>query len=174
MYAIRLAQPDEYEAVRAFYHRLIDEMQGSPYLPGWKKDVYPDSAMLRAAMEAQTLYVCEIDHAFAAAMIVNGTANDGYRSVHWGIDAAENEVRIVHALGVMPAYQGRGVSNAMVEAFLSLARKAGCKAARLDVLEGNLPAVKLYTRHGFAYVGTVNMFYVDTGWTNYELYELVL
>ena len=30
------------------------------------------------------------------------------------------------------------------------------------------------TRVGFVYRGTVRMFYEDTGWTNYRLFEYVL
>lgn len=33
------------------------------------------------------------------------------------------------------------------------------------------PAEKLYTGIGFEYLQTVTLFYEDTGWTEYELYE---
>lgn len=45
---------------------------------------------------------------------------------------------------------------------------------RLDVLGGNIPAEKAYTRMGFVYRGTINMFYEDTGWTGYRLFEYVV
>ena len=45
---------------------------------------------------------------------------------------------------------------------------------RLDVLEGNVPAERLYEGFGFRYLATMPMFYEDTGWTNYELYEYPL
>ena len=47
-------------------------------------------------------------------------------------------------------------------------------AIRLDVLGGNIPAEKAYTRMGFVYRGTINMFYEDTGWTGYRLFEYVV
>ncbi len=53
-------------------------------------------------------------------------------------------------------------------------RSEGMKAIRLDVLKGNLPAEKLYSGLGFRYLHTLNMFYEDTGWTDYELYEYTL
>lgn len=43
-----------------------------------------------------------------------------------------------------------------------------------DVLGGNVPAERLYTGQGFARRGTVRMFYADTGWTDYGLYEYLL
>lgn len=43
-----------------------------------------------------------------------------------------------------------------------------------DVLGGNVPAERLYIGQGFARRGTVRMFYADTGWTDYGLYEYLL
>ena len=57
---------------------------------------------------------------------------------------------------------------------IAMAREKGIKTVRLDVLEGNLPAEKAYGKVGFQYVDTVRMFYEDTGWTNYKLYEYIV
>ena len=35
------ARENQYEAVRAFYHSLIDGMKEFPYNIGWEKDIYP-------------------------------------------------------------------------------------------------------------------------------------
>ena len=43
-----------------------------------------------------------------------------------------------------------------------------------EVLGGNVPAERLYTGQGFTCRGTVRMFYDDTGWTDYGLYEYLL
>ncbi|MBS4892727.1 MAG: hypothetical protein KHX63_08960 [Veillonella sp.] len=48
------------------------------------------------------------------------------------------------------------------------------KSIRLDVLKGNVPAEKLYSRMGFKYLCTLPMYYEDTGLTDYEIYELSL
>ncbi|MEF2647863.1 MAG: hypothetical protein ACLRRN_03680 [Oscillospiraceae bacterium] len=56
----------------------------------------------------------------------------------------------------------------------SAPRAQGCRALRLDVLGGNVPAERLYAVQGFARRGTVRMFYDDTGWTDYGLYEYLL
>ena len=56
----------------------------------------------------------------------------------------------------------------------SAPRAQDCRTLRLDVLGGNVPAERLYTGQGFARRGTVRMFYADTGWTDYGLYEYLL
>lgn len=62
----------------------------------------------------------------------------------------------------------------MVQYAIGTARSQGCRALRLDVLGGNVPVERLYTGQGFTCRGTVRMFYADTGWTDYGLYEYLL
>lgn len=168
------AEPSEFDEIRAFYHTLIDEMTDSPYPPGWQKGVYPADAALRDALASGTLHIGRLDGRMVSAMIVNHESNEGYRQIHWPTDADDAEVTILHALGVRPVDSGRGFAKQMVRQALSMARQSGQKAVRLDVLGGNQPAERLYTGLGFRYAGTVRMFYEDTGWTDFLLYEYPL
>jgi ribosomal protein S18 acetylase RimI-like enzyme len=59
----------------------------------------------------------------------------------------------------------------MLRFAIDRARQEKQKVIRLDVLKGNVPAEKLYSGMGFEYLHTLPMFYEDTGWTDYELYE---
>ena len=43
-----------------------------------------------------------------------------------------------------------------------------------DVLGGNIPAENLYRGLGFQYLATLQMYYENTGWTAFRLYEYVL
>jgi GNAT superfamily N-acetyltransferase len=45
---------------------------------------------------------------------------------------------------------GAGVGSALVEAVADAARDAGCARVRLMTTNDNLPALRLYQRHGFA------------------------
>ena len=42
------------------------------------------------------------------------------------------------------------------------------------MLNGNLPAVRLYESEGFRFVSRVELFYEDTGLTDFLLYEYAL
>ncbi len=70
-----------------------------------------------------------------------------------------------------PDFSGQGIAAKMLEKVFSIAREQRQKAIRLDVLRGDVPAERLYTFMGFQYIDTVSMFYEDTGWTDFELYE---
>lgn len=61
---------------------------------------------------------------------------------------AENEY-LLSRLGVLPAAQGRTLGTALVESFLRAGAGLGFRRFRLDVHEGNLPAIRLYEKHGF-------------------------
>lgn len=41
---ISLAKPSEFNLVQSFYYKLIDDMQGMDFIPGWQKGVYPSGA----------------------------------------------------------------------------------------------------------------------------------
>lgn len=171
---ITKASKQQYEAVRAFYHSLIDGMENSPYTPGWKKDIYPAPEFLRESIATGELFIGLLGESIAAVMVLNHECNKGYQGAQWRIEANDSEILFVHALGVHPDFCGKGYAKALVRKAVSLAEESGMKAVRLDVLRGNIPAERLYSGMGFRYIDTLRMYYEDTGWTDYELYEYVL
>ena len=78
---------------------------------------------------------------------------------------------VIHMLGVHGDFAGRGLAKEMVRFALELAKAAGMKAVRLDVLKGNVPAEKLYEGEGFKLVDTAKLFYEDTGRVDFKMYE---
>ncbi len=165
------AKPEEYQDIRAFYHSLIDALEGLKYTPAWKKDIYPSPEDLRNATAHGWLYYGKENGRIAASMVLNRKYNEEYNRVLWKADAAPEEILVIHMLGVHRDFIGHGFGKEMVRFAFSLARNTGVKAIRLDVLKGNLPAEKLYESLGFEYITTLPMFYEDTGWTEFELYE---
>ena len=168
---IRKASIEEYPEVKAFYYSLIDAIAGTEYRPKWQKDIYPASEDFINALEEESLYVGELSGRIAAAMVVNKNGSERYDSVSWLTDAAPSEYMVIHLLGVHNDFARRGLAKEMVRYALELATESGMKAVRLDVLTGNLPAERLYLGMGFEYIETVNLFYEDTGWMDFQLYE---
>lgn len=171
---IRLANKNEFTAVRAFYHSMIVKMRDMPYRPGWETGVYPDDELLSTAIEKKTMYLGRADGNIVAAMIVNNDCNESYSQVEWPVQRPADRVSVIHALGVDPEWSGKGLAKKMVRFAIDVCKANGQEAIRLDVLGGNLPATKLYRAVGFEYVQTLPMFYEDTGWTDFDLYEYPL
>lgn len=174
MLNVRLAHADDYIKVRDFYYSLIDAMQDLEYKPGWKKDVYPTQDLLRKSCERNQLFIGEMDGGIAACMVVNHEYNEGYQDVQWSVEAKDSELFVIHALGVHSAFSGQGIAKEMVRNVIEIAKKSNVKTIRLDVLEGNIPAEKTYTNVGFKYLDKIQMYYADTGWTSYQLFEYLV
>lgn len=107
-------------------------------------------------------------------VVLNHDYNEGYRDIHWSVAAEDSELCVIHALGVHPAAAGKGFAKEMTRYAIDLAKEHKLKTIRLDVLGGNLPAERAYTSVGFRYVDTIRMFYEDTGWTDFRLFEYIV
>lgn len=171
---LRTANENEWKKVKAFYWQLIEQMDSTLYKPGWKKGIYPTDEFLMDSIRNKELYVLLSESNYMAAMILNHKCTDGYEKIHWNITATPQEITVVHALGVLPDYQGQGIAKLMVQEAIRTAKENGQKAVRLDVLSTNIPAQKLYSDMGFNYMDTIQLFYEDTGSTDYLLYEYTL
>ena len=171
---IKKAKLDQYQAVRAFYHAVIDGVGDSRDSVGWKKDIYPAPDFLEDSIRNGELFTALEDEMIAGAMVLNHQYNEEYKKYQWPIQADDAEVTVIHALGVHPSFTGRGYATQMVQFAIDYARRNRQKVIRIDVLKGNILAKKLYMGVGFQYLHTLPMFYEDTGWTEFELYEYPL
>ena len=168
------ANTNDFEMIRSFYHSLIDGMRERGQTITWIKDVYPAADFLRTSLNNGELYMCCDGPRTAAVMVVNHDCNEGYCNLGKQTPLTNTEVLVIHALGVHPDYSGRGIGKKMVEEAIEIARKSGAAGLRLDVLKGNEAAEKLYLRCGFKYVGSIQMYYENTGNAEFGIYEYVI
>ena len=61
-----------------------------------------------------------------------------------------------------------------MEKVIEQERANDIKAIRLDVIENNTMAEKLYQKLGFQYIQTKSLYYTVVGEKKFKLYELVL
>ena len=174
MLQIRTATERDYGGVKDFYYSLIEQFDRMEYSPGWKKGVYPTEEFLSGSIKNRELYIGEIEGQIITCMAVNHEYNDGYNRIKWSVEASDEELLVIHILGVLPAYSCKGIAKEMVQKVIETARENKIKTIRLDVLDGNIPAEKAYTKMGFKYIDSVRMYYEDTGWTTFRLFEFVI
>lgn len=171
MLKVRQAVPADMAAVLALYDGVIDLFQAQTGNLGWRRGVYPTQADFHRAIQAGTLYLGELEGQLAAGMILTQGTDKTYGEPPWRVDAPDEKTAVIHTLGVSPAFSGRGLALQMIEGAAALAREKGWKALRLDVLEDNVPAQRLYRRAGFVYIETKQIWYESTGLANFLLYE---
>ena len=168
----RKAVKDDFDNIKSLYWELIDQEQGDPSFPHWKKGIHPSDEMLHNSIGKEELYVLEDGGEIAACAIVNDEKVDGYADVPWQIDS--DEVMVVHVLAVHPEQRGKGLARNLMEHIVGSERKAGKKALRLDVIENNTAAEGLYQKLDFRYIQTKTLFYKVVGEMTFKMYELVL
>ena len=167
------ANLEDFHRIKQFYWDLIDEMSDQNDKIGWKKGIYPTDSFLQESLDRGELFVLE-EGGLCASVILNSACNEGYAGVTWSIECGENEILVPHALAVSPSRQGKGIGRYFMEEILKLAKMEKEKEVRLDILVTNTVAERLYTGCGFRFVQAKDMFYEDTGWTEYKMYERVL
>ncbi len=81
-----------------------------------------------------------------------------YVSFHHVVD----EMEILN-VAVRPELRRRGLGARLLGLALGICAGMGVRVARLEVRAGNVPALALYARFGFARVGLRRGYYTDTG-----------
>lgn len=171
-FTIRSAEKNELDRVQDFYYSVIDQLEGSAYGPKWTKDVYPAREDFKNAVLENTMYVCENQNGkIYAAMVLNSKCDEAYAGIEWKVKAEPDQVYLIHLLCVDQRYKACGIGLKMVQFAIKKAKETDMKAVRLDVIKGNMPAENLYVKCGFKFIKEMTLYYEDTGWAEFRMYE---
>ena len=173
MNTVRIARPEEFERIAAFYDEMIAAMAESAFDPEWDRETYPDDAFLRRAVEEGCMVVCECDGELAGAGVLEHHGATEYDGADWNIAAAIDEYSVIHLLCSLPRFQGRDIGRTLLRAMIDIARKNGKRCVRLDILPDNAPAQNLYESEGFVRIGEATLHYPDGSFDS-VLFELPL
>ncbi|MFQ7173542.1 MAG: GNAT family N-acetyltransferase [Thomasclavelia ramosa] len=108
------------------------------------------------------------------SIVINHVQEENYQLAAWKIDAQDHEVYVIHTLAVHPQFKGLKIAQKLLEYADELAKNNGVKTIRLDVRKGNVPAIKLYERCGYTYVGAINLDFRGSDLGLFELYEKII
>lgn len=95
---------------------------------------------------------------FAAFGMFDERGMAAYATVH----LVGDELEILN-IAVVPHLRGRGLGGRLLGYVLQQADKMGMNRGYLEVRAGNVPARRLYARHGFQVVGVRQRYYADSG-----------
>lgn len=65
----------------------------------------------------------------------------------------------MHHFGILPAYQGNGLSKILLQKSLEFVKAKGCQV-KLEVHESNTKAINLYKKSGFEYLGDYDVYII--------------
>ena len=173
----QIARGADFCTIQKFYWDVIDNIHKNNVNNenlGWEKGIYPSDDFIQSSLIKGELYTLTEKNALRACVILNSEHNEGYDNCAWSITCDPDAVLTPHALAVNPEMQGKGIGKVVVENILNIAREEHKKAVRLDVLGACKSAERLYISCGFQFVEAKEMYYEDTGWTKFKMFELNL
>ena len=171
---LRKAKNEDLPALWRFYEEVCAVQSGSPFSPSWHIGIYPAKEDLEERIQSEELYLLPAGDRIAAAAVLAAGEDPIYVEVKWPAAYNAEEICALHLFAVHPAFRRSGVSGTVLEGLLGSAKESGFRALHLDVVKGNLPAEKLYLRHGFRFIEERPVYYEDTGEIRVRLYERIL
>ena len=158
--AIRRAHLDEYPQVIEFYYSVSDSMVDSPFRPTWRRGIYPVLDDLIG-----NLFIAKDEYdGIIGAVLVNDRQGSGYENGNWQRNT--DRVAVIHLLAVTVA---QALLDAVRNSMIGMA-----ETIRLDTLENNIPAKRLYEGFGFHSCGDIDVEYEDVGVKKYTQYEYLI
>lgn len=171
---IRKATMEDLQQVADIYDELLDYEANTVSYTNWQKGLYPTVEYAKQALEEETLFVGEEAGTVYGCVILNQIQPPEYQNIPWSIQAAPEEVMVIHTLCIRPSCAGQGRGKAFVEFSEHYGREKGWKVIRLDTYEGNLPALNLYPGLGYRYAGLTKFHFQNVIWENLKCFEKLL
>ena len=168
---MKLVQAHDLQTVKRHYINVIENTPEIGKHARWVYGRHPTDEDLRSYIENGEMYLLMDQDTVAGMVVIVMRQGPDYEAVSWAEKLENDQVATLHLLAVCPEYQGRALGNTILELAGELATRHGKKALRLDVLESNLPARRMYEKAGFAYRGKQRWYAENTGWMIFLLYE---
>ncbi len=156
MLKIRMATPNDIDAIGTIYENIHDEEEKGLTTIGWARNVYPTRKTAENALARKDLFVMENEGKIVAVAVINQIQVDEYKYAAWKHDTGDDEIMVLHGLAVDPHQKSKGYGSAFVTFYEKYAKKHGCPALRMDTNERNERARALYQRLGYEEVGIVD------------------
>lgn len=68
----------------------------------------------------------------------------------------------IYTLDVLPEFRRRGIGSLLLEKLEEEFARRGVVKCRLEVMDGNVPAIRLYSKMGYRKVGVIKDYYGDS------------
>ncbi|GAA0178343.1 GNAT family N-acetyltransferase [Clostridium sediminicola] len=169
-----LGKEDNIDELEQLYNDLNDYLEKGVNYPGWKKGIYPIRQNAIDGINNNNLYVAKYNEKIIGSIILSNEPEPAYYKAKWGIESDYSDVFVVYTFVVHPESLKCGVGKALIDFSIEHAINSQVKAIRLDVYEENIPAIRLYEKCGFKYIGTVDLGLGNYGLNWFKLYEKLL
>ncbi len=168
---IALGTDKDIDELEQLYNELNDYLDSHVNYPGWKKGIYPVRENAADGIEGKYLYTAKHQGKIIGSIILNHHPEPAYQEAVWQLEADDSEIIVIHTFMVHPEYLKCGIGKKLMDFAWDKSVELGMKAIRLDVYEKNLPAIQLYEKCGYRYIGKVDLNLREYGLDWFKLYE---
>ncbi|MBU3202492.1 GNAT family N-acetyltransferase [Clostridium estertheticum] len=169
-----LGKENDIDELEQLYNGLNDHLAKGVNFPGWKKDVYPVRQNAIDGVKNGNLYVAKYNGKIIGSVILSHEPESAYYNAKWKFESDYSDVFVIHTFVVHSEFLKCGVGKALMDFSIEHSIMSQAKSIRLDVYEGNIPAISLYEKCGFKYVDTVDLGLGNYGLNWFRLYEKLL
>lgn len=170
---LRKAEIEESVKILQFYQNVIDSIEFSEFKPKWSRN-YPDLEFIETSIANGELYVYNENERIISCVVLNNRFNPEYEGIDWTSNAKSDEITIIHTFAVDSDFSGRGIGKEIFNQIKKIAIENNHKSIRLDIIDGNIGAQRIFEAFGFEYVDTIEVFHNAVGLQKFHLYEIVL
>lgn len=170
MINLRKAEINEAERILEFYREVITSIEGSEFKPKWNEK-YLNLEFIETSIEKGELYICTKDDCIIAGVVLNNRFEPEYEGINWRVDAKPDEILVIHAFAVSSGFSQKGIGKEIFTQIKDDAIKNSKKTIRIDIIDGNAGAQKVFESFGFEYVKTVQLLHPVAGLERFYLYD---
>lgn len=170
----RLATEADLAALCQFYQDICAHQKDDQFGADWHWGIYPSEKDIAEAIAQKRAVVGTKNGKIASAGILTVGNDPLYSKFAWPTPAEDDEIAVLHLYGVHPSFRRQGLSSVLLTFIKDYAKKLGCKSIRLDSMDGNVPARRLYEKNGWRFVSQETVYYDDISDTKVDLLELAL
>lgn len=169
-----LGKPNDVDELEQLYNDLNDYLEKGVNYPGWIKGIYPVRQNAVDGIKNGNLFTAKHNGKIVGSLILSHVPEPAYVSAKWEFESDYSDVFVIYTFVVHPEFLKCGVGKALIDFAIEHGIKSQARSIRLDVYEGNMPAIKLYEKCGFKYVDTVDLGLGNYGLDWFKLYEKLI
>ncbi|WP_040327286.1 GNAT family N-acetyltransferase [Clostridium ihumii] len=171
---IELGKECDINELENLYNDLNDYLASGINYPGWKKGIYPTREDAINGIKNRNLYIAKYNDKIIGSIILSNTPEEAYHNATWNFKSDYSKILVIYTFVVHPKFMKCGVGKRLIDFATEYAINLNIKSIRLDVYEGNTPAIKLYEKCGFKYIDTVDLGLKHYGLEFFKLYEKLI
>jgi len=173
-YIIEKGTSNDIDELENLYDNLNDYLQVGTNYPGWAKGIYPVRETAVTGIQNNNLFVLKMNNEIAGSIILSHEPEASYSQVVWGTESDYKKIIVIHTLVVHPKFMKNSIGKELMDFAKIHSIEQKMITIRLDVSIHNAPAISLYEKCGYKYVGTVDLGLNIPELVWFKLYEIVL